>query len=325
MSSVSVIVPVYNVEKYLKRCVDSILAQSFADFELILVDDGSTDGSGLICDELAKTDNRITVQHNPNQGVSAARNNGIEAATGEWITFIDSDDYVLPDYLLSLYQGALESCADLVVTGIKHVFENAPDKVIVREWPAIVVQKENLDVLFEKEILQYQKGPVIKLFKKDIIKKNDLCFNERLSRGEDALFVYEYLLYSNIISVVPGANYIYNRRDGSLLSQQLASYEAELYAYECMKPIILRLLDQADIKHPYPKQYLVYWFERVLNSLHSGEMTYSFAQRLKCLKSLDFKYYLEWKEPVSRNDRILKKVLCSRYFVLYEVIVGLFS
>ena len=189
MSSVSVIVPVYNVEKYLKRCVDSILAQSFADFELILVDDGSTDGSGLICDELAKTDNRITVQHNPNQGVSAARNNGIEAATGEWITFIDSDDYVLPDYLLSLYQGALESCADLVVTGIKHVFENAPDKVIVREWPAIVVQKENLDVLFEKEILQYQKGPVIKLFKKDIIKKNDLCFNERLSRGEDALFV----------------------------------------------------------------------------------------------------------------------------------------
>lgn len=325
MASVSVIVPVYNVEKYLKRCVDSILAQSFTDFELILVDDGSTDGSGAICDELAKADDRISVHHHPNQGVSAARNHGIEAAKGEWITFIDSDDYVLPVYLQSLYQGTLESDSDFVVTGIKHVFENDPGKVIVREWPAIVVKKENLDVLYEKNILQYQKGPVIKLFKKEIIKKNGLRFNERLSRGEDALFVYEYLLHSNIISVAPGANYIYNRREGSLLSQRLASFEAELYAYECMKPIILQLLNQADIKHPYPKQYLVYWFDRVLNSLHSGEKKYSFAQRVKCLKSLDFKYYQEWKKPVSRNDGFLKMLLSGRHFVLYEVIAGLLS
>ena len=325
MIEISVIVPVYNVEKYLKRCVGSILAQSFKDFELILVDDGSTDNSGVICDELAKIDNRISVQHHPNQGVSAARNRGIEAAKGEWIAFIDSDDYVLPDYLQNLYQGTLKSDGDFVMTGIKHVFENDSDKEILREWPAIVVKKENLDVLYEKNILQYQKGPVIKLFKKDIIKKNGLCFNERLSRGEDALFVYEYLLHSNTLSVVPGANYVYYRRGGSLLSQQLASYEAELYAYECMKPVILQLLEQVDVKHPYPKRFLVYWFERVLNSLRSGEKKYSFRQRLKYLRNLDFEYYKAWKEPVSRNDKILKTLLNKKQFILYDVIVGLFS
>lgn len=325
MSLVSVIVPVYNVEKYLKRCVDSILAQSFSDFELILVDDGSTDSSGAICDQFAEIDDRISVQHNTNQGASAARNHGIDAARGEWITFIDSDDYVLPDYLYSLYQATLKSDTDLVMTGIKLVYENEPDKEVVREWQESVVKKENLDELYESNILQYQKGPVIKLFKKEIIKKNGLCFNERLSRGEDALFVYGYLLHANVLSVASGANYVYYKRSGSLMSQKLASFETELYAYECMKSTILQLLGQVEIRHPYPKRFLVYWFDRVLNSLHSGEKKYSFNERQKCLRSLDLKYYQAWKKPVSRNDMILKTLLCKKQFVLYDVIVRLFS
>lgn len=325
MIKVSVIVPVYNVEKFLKRCVDSILAQSFTNFELILVDDGSTDGSGEICDQYAEIDDRVSVKHHTNQGASAARNHGIDAARGEWITFIDSDDYVLPDYLHNLYQASLKSETDLVMTGIKLVHENEPDKVVVREWRESVVKKENLDELYEGNILQYQKGPVIKFFKKDIIKKNGLCFNERLSRGEDALFVYEYLLHANVFSVATGANYVYYKRSGSLMSQKLASFETELYAYECMKSTILQLLGQVEIKHPYPKHFLVYWFDRVLNSLRSGEKKYSFKERLKCLRSLDFEYYKAWKEPVSRNDMILKTLLNRKLFVLYDVIVRLFS
>ena len=98
MPEISVIVPVYNVERYLTRCIDSILAQTYQNFELILVDDGSTDGSGTLCDSYMKKDSRIKVIHKKNGGLSDARNSGIDAAEGEFLSFIDSDDWVRPDF-----------------------------------------------------------------------------------------------------------------------------------------------------------------------------------------------------------------------------------
>ena len=98
----SIIIPAYNVEQTLERCVESVLRQKFRDYQLILVDDGSTDGSGRICDELAKRDHRIQTIHQPNKGLSAARNAGIKRAKGEYITFIDSDDYIASDTLKTL-------------------------------------------------------------------------------------------------------------------------------------------------------------------------------------------------------------------------------
>ena len=104
MPKISVIVPVYNVEKYLHRCVDSILAQTFTDFELLLINDGSKDSSGVICDEYAAKDSRVLVFHKENGGVSSARNMGLDNAKGEWISFVDSDDWVEKEYLETLYQ-----------------------------------------------------------------------------------------------------------------------------------------------------------------------------------------------------------------------------
>ena len=112
---ISVIIPVYNAEKYLRRCVDSILAQIFTDFELLLIDDGSKDKSGVICDEYAKKDNRVKVFHKENGGVSSARNLGLDNARGEWIGFIDSDDMVKPEYLDGLIR--YQSRSSLVVGG----------------------------------------------------------------------------------------------------------------------------------------------------------------------------------------------------------------
>lgn len=100
---ISVIVPVYNVKTLLPRCINSLLSQKFTDYELLLIDDGSTDGSGDICDEYGKKDSRIKVIHKQNEGVSKTRNRGIDEARGEWITFVDSDDYITPDYLSDLY------------------------------------------------------------------------------------------------------------------------------------------------------------------------------------------------------------------------------
>lgn len=115
MPTISVIVPVYKVEPYIHQCIDSILAQTYTDFELILVDDGSPDNCGMICDEYAKQDDRIRVIHQKNQGLSAARNAGIDIAKGEYLTFIDSDDLVKENYLERLYQLLIEYHAEISV------------------------------------------------------------------------------------------------------------------------------------------------------------------------------------------------------------------
>ncbi|MBR2746511.1 MAG: glycosyltransferase [Erysipelotrichaceae bacterium] len=112
MPKISVIVPIYKVENYLNECVDSVLAQTFTDFELILIDDGSPDNCGKMCDEYAKKDKRIVVIHQLNRGLSAARNTGLDVAKGKYITFIDSDDFVSTDYLEILYKGLVENNAD---------------------------------------------------------------------------------------------------------------------------------------------------------------------------------------------------------------------
>ena len=118
-TAISVIVPIYRVEKYLPACIDSILNQTFTDFELILVDDGSPDRCPEICDETAKRDARVRVIHQANQGLSAARNAGIEAARGAWLSFVDSDDFLAPDFLETLHDAAVRAGADCVLCGVQ--------------------------------------------------------------------------------------------------------------------------------------------------------------------------------------------------------------
>ena len=125
---ISVIVPVYNVEKYLSRCIDSILAQTFTDFELLLIDDGSKDKSGEICDEYANKDNHVKVFHKENGGVSSARNLGLDNAQGEWITFVDSDDFVNSDWL-SYYAKSFD--VDLIVQGYQVIEADLSKSVVV--------------------------------------------------------------------------------------------------------------------------------------------------------------------------------------------------
>ncbi|MDU2552528.1 MAG: glycosyltransferase family 2 protein, partial [Staphylococcus epidermidis] len=115
MSEISIIVPVYNVENYLKKCVESILSQTFTDFELLLVDDGSTDSSGEMCDELKRLDERIKVIHKENGGLSSARNAGIDVAKGKYLTFVDSDDYIDTHMLEVLYKNMVHEDADLSI------------------------------------------------------------------------------------------------------------------------------------------------------------------------------------------------------------------
>lgn len=151
---ISCIVPVYNVEKYLRRCVDSILNQTFTDFELILVDDGSPDNSPAICYEYAVKDSRIKVIHKVNGGVSSARNVGLDVAKGEWICFVDSDDLIEADYMQKMYEAAINNNSDFIMCGIHQIagyetLKNNYKKKIKK------IQFVKIDVNFFKKLFAY--------------------------------------------------------------------------------------------------------------------------------------------------------------------------
>ena len=207
MYKVSVIVPVYNAVAVLARGVDSILAQSFQDFELILVDDGSKDGSGAICDQYAAQDGRVKVIHQENAGVSTARNAGLEAACGEWVTFVDSDDMVLDCFLESLMNAASrDERIDLAYCGYAIVEGNASVKTYKS---GIYIGKEQVHDALSRTNLLYRCSPWAKLYRRSIIVDNGLKFDVNLSISEDRLFVYSYLVHVSGIAVTSQVGYLY--------------------------------------------------------------------------------------------------------------------
>ena len=210
---ISVIVPVYNVEAYLERCVESILQQTYAHFELILINDGSTDSSGQICDHLASQYENIKVYHIENAGVSNARNMGIQLATGSWVTFIDSDDFVTQNYLATLASAAEGLNVGFVIAPLHHIKNG-----IVTDLPSHS-EKTELWSTEEtmKELLMTTRTsffPVAKLFKRDLLA--DEKFNTHYHLAEDALFLTELLLKTRCSSVfIDKPVYYYDHREGS--------------------------------------------------------------------------------------------------------------
>lgn len=198
--AISVIVPVYNAEKTLRQCVDSILAQEYKDFELLLIDDGSKDGSPAICDKYAYKDARIRVFHKENGGVSSARNVGLDNARGEWITFIDSDDFITEGY----FDGVVGREEDLLFISCKTLYH---DKII----KSISLSSEHTGLDFSTLISEninnnILRGPCAKFFKRDIIAS--LRFVEEMSVGEDACFVFSYLSKCHSFHVLQDADYM---------------------------------------------------------------------------------------------------------------------
>ena len=210
---ISVIVPVYNVEAYLERCVESILQQTYAHFELILINDGSTDSSGQICDHLASQYENIKVYHIENAGVSNARNMGIQLATGSWVTFIDSDDFVTQDYLATLASAAEGLNVGFVIASLHHIKNG-----IVTDIPSHSGKTELWSTEETmKELLMTTRTsffPVAKLFKRNLLA--DEKFNTNYHLAEDALFLTELLLKTRCSSVfIDKPVYYYDHREGS--------------------------------------------------------------------------------------------------------------
>lgn len=248
MPKVSVIIPVYNVEMYLRRCIDSVLNQPFDDTEIILIDDGTTDNSGAICDEYAKSDNRIRVIHKENGGLSDARNAGIEAATGENIFFIDGDDFIENNALSILYDNMKKENADISAGGIFNCYQNKK----VPQYPKIEYRTysgpEALREVLAGKIIP---GSICgKLIKAELL--NTLRF--RVGRTyEDAFIMPNLMLSAGKVVATTEPLYNYYHRAGSITTTAFSPkrfdvIDAYEYTKECVNNNCPSLLPYADFR-----------------------------------------------------------------------------
>ena len=314
---ISIIVPIYNAEPFLSKCLFSIIQQTYRNIEIILVDDGSTDKSGRICDEFAKYDNRIKVLHEENGGVSIARNKGLLKATGGYCAFVDSDDWITNDCIEQLYNTIKDF--DMSVGGI--------ESLTIKGFK--VHHKEDGILMFadSSRFSSYIYGhndiscPFAKLFRMDIIRKYNLLFNNSIKYGEDALFVFEYLYRSNAIAFTPQTIYKYNRIN---INSATTKY------YESVTDWI-QLLIEARIKLfaklPYCdeatvglQRYIVFWMNRIIkkhvealdkqSSINAIKYTYdvfSGYMNREIINDSDltfkeFEEYRKYQESVEKSD-----------------------
>ncbi len=217
MSKISIITPVYKVEKYLQKCVDSILAQTFTDFELIIVDDGSPDSCGKIADDYVETDSRVQVIHKENGGAPSARNAGIKIATGDYLYFPDSDDWLEPTYLQKLYDTAISTEAQLVISGYTmEYYENGKDysyRVSVEDhnYNTQAKLRNNLHKYFDNMMMAV---PWNKLYKTDYIRSHNLFFPD--VKWDDLHFNMDVIMDIESVAISSSSGYHFFRsREGS--------------------------------------------------------------------------------------------------------------
>lgn len=219
---VSIIVPVYNAQKTLSRCIDSILKQDYADFELILVDDGSLDESGIICDEYAKNDARIKVIHKENSGVSDSRNRAIDYASGEYLQFLDSDDWITPDATRLFVEAAELNQCDMVISDFYRVIgERLSHKGSIDE-EGVLTRVEFANFMMESPADFYYGVLWNKLYRREIVEKYHLRMDSKISWCEDFMFNLEYIRYCEHIFVLQVPIYYYVKTKGSLVSQGMS-------------------------------------------------------------------------------------------------------
>ncbi len=216
----SIIVPVYNTFEYLEKCIESLIQETSYEYEIILIDDGSTDGSGLLCDELSNKYDNIKVIHKKNEGVSVARNMGIDMASGKWIMFVDSDDYIT-DTSIQLTLDSVDGIdTDMLMWSYLNNENNVMTKQQLFNDNVTFIgneAKELSKLVFFNYGMQPLWNPVCKLYKLQIIKDNNIRYEKGISVGEDVLFIYDYLCQINSAMYINEFLYIREIREESAI------------------------------------------------------------------------------------------------------------
>lgn len=306
---VSVIIPAYNCIKYIERCINSISNQSYWDIEIIVIDDGSTDGTGSLCDKLAMRDSRIIVYHQANQGVSSARNFGLNIARGDWIVFVDADDYVDKQYISKLLNGAVlpNSVVYNNIDSFSHIYNYRHLQF---------VDNEILDGLLNYKLFNLS-APYSKLFNRHVIHDNNISFPNDICMGEDAIFNLRYLHCVDALIFENNPTYHYNR-DGSVLSKKYYQPEREIMCYNVWKTDLFNLLNKYHIglDDCYRISFQSRFGDvllRVIQSIYFSNYAYSQKKTLLnelCLEDMQLwcKYY--------KTNRIGGRIIC--FFAKYR-------
>ena len=256
--NISVIVPIYNVESYLRRCVDSLLRQSYEDFELILVDDGSPDNCGAICDEYAAVDSRVRVVHKPNGGLSDARNAGLEIAQGEYIAFVDSDDWVAKDYLERLMTALIETGADICECD---VFRTSGEEMRSEQGtPDAYKTAEALEQLIHDGV--FHQHVWNKLYRREVIA--DILFPKGKT-NEDEFWTYRVFGNAKKVSKISDVLYFYFQRPGSIMG--------ETYSLKRLDALEAKLQRQVYIDAKFPQMSLQAKLNLFGSSIYAGQMS----------------------------------------------------
>lgn len=285
----SIIVPIYKVEKYLKECIQSILQQTFTDFELILVDDGSPDACPQMCDAIAEQDSRVRVIHQKNGGLSAARNTGIEAARGNWLGFVDSDDFVAPDFYEELYHAAVSAGADCSICSVQLTHEDGSRMDTPPQWKVYGGGYTGEDVL--KTITWQDNVPYLvawnKLYRREVFR----TLRYPVGRINEDVFVFAELFDTiKKVACVEQPLYFYRRRTGSIMQSKctLRSLDEFWGMVECFDYFMAHgykeLLSAAE-KRIFAKLTGVY-YRLSAQERHSDAMRQAMAAQKKAAKLL---------------------------------------
>lgn len=303
---ISVIIPVYNAEAFIEQCLASLVKQSFLDFEVLVVNDGSTDHSGDICDRYARDDSRFIVIHQKNAGVSTARNIGISRVKGDYIVFIDSDDWIAPDYLMGLYEDLLVHDADLVDQSFTRIYpDGTTDSEIYEDR---YYTQRNIEEWIQI-MLGGHTGPFPKIYRASIIRKHRLLFEESLRLCEDLCFTLQYMQYARKgIYFSKTASYYYRQSENSLgmsfhHKEMMIPYRALLCVLEILNsPYYSPLL--ADRNPPVQlRNKIVQLSMFFMSNFHNGSSRRARARALASLKGYDLDYYWQFisvKNPLRR-------------------------
>lgn len=311
MPTVSIIVPVYNAEKYLCRCIDSILSQTYTDFELILIDDGSKDSSGSICDSFAETDSRIIVKHIKNGGVSSARNLALSIASGKWIMFCDSDDSVDCNWCNTMLQVAIDKPNAFIVSNVWRIQNDEKKEKVNKQ---VNDCKSYYDV-FKAGLSGY---PVNKIYNIELIKKGNILFEENCPLGEDVAFNCTYCKMCDSIEYIHQPLYFYCDNESCATKK----YYPDLLGLN-LKCFAARLELINDTEMEAFCDYHISYLTPMLENVFDERNKLSFFSKLKynnrMINSKEFKFCLEHSTGAGENPKYFKLLKTGNYYLLYFV------
>ena len=301
MQKLSVIVPIYNAEKTLYRCIESIIGQSYSNIEIILIDDGSSDNSLMICQEFAKKDSRIIVYHKENEGLVSARKSGVDIATGEYVGFVDSDDFIDAEMYSSLMKEANNNSTDVVISGIitdyatysTKTLNNLPSGTYDRES---IVKKIIPNMLVKNGYYKFGiiPGVVIKIFKRELIKKSLMSVCNDLTMGEDVAITSFSIVNASSISIIDVAAYHYVQTESSMIR----GYNSKRFLDVCKMYDCIGKIDIPEYKEQTGAYFACVLYNILSECVKSNDISYLQAKReikeilnnpvsIKALKSAD--------------------------------------